>query len=354
MNQTLNGQTQQTVSNNPLGNSSKHEKILDSIHQKICSAFHAKFLRRKQFESESMRLADSWVEELKEYAKEYSRLLEQKDTSIIRRNKKEYCTQKGNEVRYFRNSGYQGNSHNTPTPEEIEKFEKEYDEKLISNDPDVVITLAEFIRIQINKNEETTNELNKEFWQFFNYKLYSDRFTRTSKQDLQLISSSPAKIVEQFNDYYLTKPYNKLLDIAESYLNDLGLSGFETFVVNVGNRNYYSGRAGWVTHEYDVINNNKRYQYSSNTKDEPGIKGEFINIFILQKKYLIKVSISQIQSEQTKFLIWKDCEKLTVKNEVEVHIAKHHGNETIIFDTRKDALNFQSKILEAKEGWKKQ
>lgn len=353
MNQTLNGQTQQTVSSNPLGNSSKHEKILDSIHQKICSAFQAKFLRKKQFESESNRLSESWVNELKEYAENHSRLLEQKDKSIIRLNKKEYCAQKANELSHFRNSGYLGNSHNTPTPEEIEKFEKEYDEKLISNHSDVVMSLTEFIRHQRNKIE-TSEDIDNEFWHFFNYKLYSDRFTRPSSQDFQLISHSPKKIIEQFNDHYLAQRYNRLLDSAESYLNDLGLSGFETFVVNVGNRSYNEGRAGWVTHQYDVINDNKRYQYSLNTKDELGIRDEFINIFILQKKYLIKVSISQSQTEQTKFLIWKDCEKLTVKNEVEVHIAKHHGNETIIFDTRKDALNFQSKILEAKEGWKRQ
>ena len=48
----------------------------------------------------------------------------------------------------------------------------------------------------------------------------------------------------------------------------------------------------------------------------------------------------------------KDFEKVSLKNDSEILIAKHHGNETIIFETKKDAKEFQEKVFEMKHKWK--
>ena len=71
---------------------------------------------------------------------------------------------------------------------------------------------------------------------------------------------------------------------------------------------------------------------------------------IFSKKHLIKLSITLNGVERTPYNIYRDCEKISLKNECEIVIVKHHGNETIIFDTRKEVLAFQLKLIEIREG----
>ena len=70
----------------------------------------------------------------------------------------------------------------------------------------------------------------------------------------------------------------------------------------------------------------------------------------MNKRHLLKISITIEETEQTPYIIYKDFEKVSLKNECEIFISKHHGNETIIFDSRSEALDFQRKVLELKEG----
>lgn len=94
----------------------------------------------------------------------------------------------------------------------------------------------------------------------------------------------------------------------------------------------------------------KTYSFSQSYKDEKLTDGEFINIFIFQTSYLIKISLTLDEVERTPFIIHRDCEKVSLKNECELVIIKHHGNETIIFDTKEEALYFQKKLIERREG----
>lgn len=144
----------------------------------------------------------------------------------------------------------------------------------------------------------------------------------------------------------------QLFKITENQISDIEFSGLESYTINIGERKCIAERSGWTTNNFQVINNGKTYTFSTSTKDENKIEGKFIHIFILQlnKRHLLKISITIEETEQTPYIIYKDFEKVSLKNECEILISKHHGNETIIFDSKKEGLDFQAKVLELKEG----
>ena len=158
--------------------------------------------------------------------------------------------------------------------------------------------------------------------------------------------------MEKFRQGYLSTELPKLLSITEKQISDIEFSGLESCIINIGERKYVTERSGWTTNNFQVLNNGKKYIFSISTKDESKIEGKFINIFVLQlnKRHLLKISITINETEQTPYIIYKDFEKVSLKNECEILISKHHGNETIIFDSKKEALDFQAKVLELKEG----
>jgi hypothetical protein len=51
----------------------------------------------------------------------------------------------------------------------------------------------------------------------------------------------------------------------------------------------------------------------SSSKDEKPIGGHFIHIFILHPKHLEKISVTIKEVEQTKYIIAKEIEKLSIK-----------------------------------------
>lgn len=192
------------------------------------------------------------------------------------------------------------------------------------------------------------------FWRYL-FSLARDNNYFLSEKHLNINESVSFKnraeeIIEKFREKYLLNEHLWLHTLAEKYLDDIDFTGLETFIVNVGSRSTRKEHSGWNTNNFNVINNDLDFGFSSSSKDAKPIKGHFIHIFILHQKHLEKISITVMEQEQTKFIISKDFEKLSIKNECEVHISKHHGNETIIFDSRKEALSFQNKILELKEG----
>jgi hypothetical protein len=156
-------------------------------------------------------------------------------------------------------------------------------------------------------------------------------------------------ILKAFREKYITNEHLAIHAFANKYLDDIEFTGFETYIVNVGKRYSKQEHSGWNSNSFSVINNGQNFHFKSSSKDEKPIDGHFIHIFILHPKHLEKISIAIKEVEQTKYIIAREIEKLSIKNECEVLISKHHGNETIIFDSRKEALNFQNKILEIKE-----
>ena len=208
------------------------------------------------------------------------------------------------------------------------------------------------IRPKSNNFKEKKIAIKHTFWKYFNDSL-SKSYDLSYRHYEDFIDSSrnfPEKIITNFRTYYLSSPYFKLYLIAEKNITDEKLTALDKVIINVGKQTIELASNGWKTSNFQVFNCKKTYSFSQSFKDEKLTEGEFINIFIFQTTYLIKISITSEEVERTPFIIHRDCEKVSLKNECELVIIKHHGNETIIFDTKEEALYFQKKLIERREG----
>lgn len=350
-----------------------NEQILKIIHKKFCEGFKTNFLPRKQFEKEFPEISDRLLKIIVELTKRHQELkhskIEEDFRQIVKFSKDEFILEQFNSNNN-RNYGY-GRPLNKYTidnllelqntrQDDFERFSGLYEKYFNSDDKRVVeLPLLEFIELVIsdqlyNENIDPNNEnksLDDSFWAYFldNYfdKDYAENYL---SYNINEIIDEPQNIIKKFTDSYLSNKFIKLLDKSEKHLADETISNFDTIIVNVGIRDFENGRAGWSTNLYKVINNGIVHSYSHSSKDEKNIKGEFINIFIHQKKHLLKISITLDEVERIPYIIYRDCEKISLKNESEIVIIKHHGNETLVFDERKEALAFQTKLIEIREG----
>ena len=242
---------------------------------------------------------------------------------------------------------------------EYEEYLNEYEQAIQAERPYFMVTLMEFFEkqyhIDITKTTYSCVAENKSleelFWDYFFFSYCKEAYNRQTTIDE--IRTSPQDIIQKFKDDYLSNKFTKLLDLAEKNLRDENISGFDTVIVNIGRKDFSTGNSGWKTSTFTVVNNFLEYKFTYSSKDEAHVRGEFINVFIHQKKHLIKISITSDGVERIPYIINKDCEKITLKNDCEIVIMKHHGNETIIFDDRQQARSFQTKLLEIREGaWK--
>jgi len=341
------------------------EKILNIIHKKLSDGFQTNFLSPNEFESLYSKHFSTLLDELNTLTKRYYKLKhsDNKDESseVIKIYKEDYIIKSFNNERrgYYSQDKYtiENLKELKETNEDSYNEYSEHYENFFSND-DVygdrcVVSFMTYIQTKVKENIsafEADEELsiNKLFW---NDLLNSIR-ARENKVEKDELINSPEKILEKFKINYLSKDFLQLLSITDKQINDIPLSGLESFIINIGERNYVTERSGWTTNNFQVLNNSNKYKFSTSTKDESKIEGKFITIFILQlnKRHLLKISVTIHETEQTPYIIYRDFEKVSLKNECEILISKHHGNETIIFDSKKEALEFQAKVLELKEG----
>lgn len=344
-----------------------NEKILNIIYKKLCDGFKINFVPRNQFETEISQISNKALELLTTLTKEYKELKysedKEKNSQIIKVSKDEYIINEFNS-RYNRYNSIKFDYRDleklkSSKGDEYQTSLNDYNDYFEKDDIDIVIPLLEFIEKYLSENfpkafeveNNETKSLEDLFWEFFAKKYFEKDYTGNYKiKNTQEILNSPENSIKEFSVNYLSNKFIKLLDIAEKNLIDETISGFDTIIVNVGTRHYESGRSGWATNSYKVLNNFIEYSFINSSKDEKRVEGEFINIFVHQKKHLIKINISLEEVERTPYIIYRDCEKISLKNECEIVIVKHHGNETIVFDSRKEALAFQAKLIEIREG----
>lgn len=339
------------------------DKILNLIHKKLCEGFNTTFLPRTQFEKEFAEQEDSLLESVNSLTKTYFQLIESENPEVVKITKGQYIIDQFN----FKNRNSSKYSIEDlevlkqKFKDDIEDHEDQYDRYIENGNKEYVTALISFINdrtaASASKNE-TKTELSIEslFWEHFHKNYLENRWGRMD--DTNKIINSADLIIKEFREQYLSNRYLNLLDLADKNISDENLSTFDEFIVNVGKRHYVNGHSGWSTSTFQIFNNGAEYNFSYSAKDEKRIQGDCINIFIFQSKYLIKVSVTLGEEEgapsidRTPYIIHKDCEKMTLKNDCELVIVKHHGNETIIFDTRKEALAFQTKLIEIREGRK--
>src|ERR1700752_1064967 len=342
------------------------EKILNTAYKKLCEGFKTNFLTREAFEKEISAISNSLLDTLVSLIKGYEKLKNSTNPSersgVVRISKDEYVLERFNSD-YFHNYSFASrNKYNidhllhlkSNNEEKYESYAADYEKSFERGDNKVVIPLIEFIASKFSSNDIETNitenqSIKKLFWGYFN-EAYLANYHWRNNRTIEELLNSPEMVIQNFKKHYLLNIYIQLLDLTEKYLNDETFSGFETYTVNVGKRHSDIERGGWRANEFQVLNKGEEYSFSHSSKDEKRIDGEFINIFIFSKKHLIKLSITLNGVERTPYIIYRDCEKISLKNECEIVIVKHHGNETIIFDTRKEVLAFQLNLIEIREG----
>jgi hypothetical protein len=344
------------------------KKILDNIYKKLTEAYKIQFIPLDDFEQQLAEKHDEFVTTIASYFQEYFKLMNspniEESSQIIKQSKEDYILERFNE-----DKAYYADKYKMEDLESL-KSEQSFHFDLFSKRYDVDSTIPNnryriFLKDYISKNviakypkiewQGLYDDLIVEniFYRYF-FSLVTDNNSLLQEdylsiQDGDSIQKRAQEILKAFRDKYILNEYIALHYIANQNLDDIEFTGFETYIVNVGSRSAKEERFGWTTNNFHVINNGLDFGFTSSSKDEKPVKGHFIHIFILHPKHLEKISITIKEQEQTKYTIAKEIEKLSIKNECEVLISKHHGNETIIFDSREEARSFQNKILEIKE-----
>jgi hypothetical protein len=354
------------------------DSVLTVIHRKLCEAFKTRFLPRKEFERELANHADQLLATLISLTREYFRLREANDQEVVKITKDDFILQQFNSYAYHGSPKYTAadlerlKAGAVWTNPNYQHHASTYESFLKEERSEVVVSLADYIKsktLHLLSESQTPNpapSVTELFWGYF-HKHYSGNHWRPPETAIEPqgrvtairpdwwwktpeIATDPQEVLDRFKFLSESNEYFELLDRAEQSIADVEAFGFELPVVNVGTMRYELSRSGWATTYYKVLDNDLIFHYTSSSKDEQVVEGDFVKIFIFQpaKKRLLKITISRQEVDQT-YLIDRDFEKVSLKNDREILITKHHGNETIIFESRKDAKAFQEKILEMKQ-----
>jgi len=333
------------------------DKILNSIHTKLCEGFKTNFYTKREFESQFQKNQESIREKLISLLDIYQELRESNNPEVVKITLQDFIIQEFN-----RKQGYYGHRYTKNDIESLkasqkvqfEAYEAVYLKKMQCDNNYIVTSVIDFI---LNKTDDLTvlkegqSELSIPymFWNFV-HETFQKVEESMKHYFAAILIQDPEFIIKSFKENYPINPYLKLFDLTEQLLSDETFSIFDSFIVNVGTVSYESGRSGWGTFIYRIANGNKRHSFSISLKDEKPIEGPFIHIFIIRPKFLVKFCITSEHTEVNRYIIHRDCEKVSVKNDCELVISKHHGNETIILDSRKEAFALQTKFLELREG----
>lgn len=335
------------------------DKIESEIYNKLCEGFNCVFFTFNQFEIEYEKYYLSITTEVINLFQNYNNLKTSKNkeesSQVVKIFIDDFIIQSFNEdCKYdFGHVDYTLKSLNwlkLNKVYEYDRYVKSYDTYFNDNHPSVVKSFNAFIKEKKSAilAETEINELSFEklFWNYFvkNFRVYN--------YNINAIEKNINNFFIDFRKVYLDNDILKIYEKAINQIKDIEITNYDSFVVNVGRRNYREGNSGWIINNFEVYNNKKEYEFSNSTKDESRLNGIFINLFLLQlnKKHLLKISVTLKETEQTPFIIWKDFEKISLKNDCEIFISKHHGNESIIFDSKIEAIKFQEKVIEIKEG----
>jgi hypothetical protein len=333
------------------------DKILNSIHTKLSEGFKTNFYTKSEFESQFKKNQESIREKLTSLLDIYQDLRASDNPEVVKITLQDFIIQEFNRRQGYYGPHYTKNdikSLKASKEYQFEAYEADYLKKIQCDNNYIVTSVIDFI---LNKTDDLTvlqegqSELSISymFWTFVHEKF--QKVEESIKHNIAaILIQDPELIIESFKENYSSNPYLKLFDRTEQLLSDEPLSLFDSFIVNVGTVSYELGRSGWGTFIYQIENGKKRHSFSISLKDEKPMNGTFIHIFIIRPKFLIKFCITSEYTEVNRYIIHRDCEKVSVKNDCELVISKHHGNETIILDSRKEAFALQTKFLELREG----
>lgn len=152
----------------------------------------------------------------------------------------------------------------------------------------------------------------------------------------------PVKILKHLKDYLRKENLNELLDV----------------VVNFGKRHESQQARGHSYHTnyqyvdgYKVFENQKLYEFTKKS-DCKSINVGYLDIFLLSKKYFVKLSIGAEGVIQRVHQIWKrDVKKIDIYQSVMVEIYFHgyYDPEILVLESYDKALELQRKLMDLRE-----
>jgi hypothetical protein len=172
-------------------------------------------------------------------------------------------------------------------------------------------------------------------------------FTEQSIKEFYLNSRFTAYRLDNLKStYYETQgKYMLLVEKTAGCLAMESIKPFSKWVLNIGERSYRRSQYK-LQNDFTLANKNKSYKYV-NKNDCKEISDVFVNIFFINGNELLKISIgSEKMLQRTVYLISKDIQRVDIfdGNIVELHMHKHFDPEVILFEKDDDAYVFQSAI----------
>ena len=333
------------------------EKIIDIAFKKLCEVFKVTFIPRSVFEAELKSCSHELLAKLQSFVDGYLQACKSESRTIVQITKNQYVEDCFNQRFGWLKYSFKDAPILKKEPN-YDRYVSDYEDHLVNGDK-VVIPIFYIIRDEIkdwlttDSTEKTVTEL---FWQYFYALVYEDKILKDDGYTIEQLDhkgflESPELALDKFKKHYLSNEYLMVHHRMEMAIKDIKFPIFE-FVVNVGTRKSEMDRSGWVNNSFEVTNQGNTYSYTTSAKDEGRINGPFVDVYIAQyeKRRLNKISAYSTETFETSYLMYRDLEKITIKNNCQVMISKHHGNETIIFDSKEEADRFQEKVMDIREG----
>ncbi len=337
-------------------------KILKTVHEKLCEEFKVNFLPSKQFEQGLSAASQTLKETLQSLALTYQQLKNSGDKSLVKVSKEEYIVKQFNLGYSHSHLFNRGQKKYTIDNLEELKSNNHYDYKDYSDsydkyfsewDTDIVISLIEFIKSKTSEWKENNSDFSTKnlFWGFFHTSYLENklRFSEEYTIENEEIINSPEKIIQRFREHYLSNEILKLYDRVEECLHDSNDTMIDKYYVNVGERKVEGDSRDRIKNTFTVFNKGQKipFHYSSNYAYK--VEGKFVNIFILKRDNLISISVNlQNHNTRIQYNIRRDFEKIIMVNGFRIDILKHYDPETIVFDTKEQAREFHDTIYKIK------
>lgn len=163
----------------------------------------------------------------------------------------------------------------------------------------------------------------------------------------QYSKTAPVKILERLQDYLKKENLNDLVEVIFNF----GKRNKDSQLRGMSN-SYVSSNAQYqFVDGYTVFENEKTYTFTKKS-DCKGIEADYLDAFILSRKYFIKLSIGEEGVIQRVHQIWKrDVKKIDIYQSVMVEIYFHgyYDPEILVLESYEKALDLQRKLIDLRE-----
>ena len=308
------------------------EKIIETISQKIAQAFE-EFIPHSTYQPE----LDDFEKIIKNSYWEYKALLNQQGELVTNIKREEYILrqiQTDYWHEYQKKDPIEALQNKYPEAykDMCDRYNRCFEEGRYFNSP-VVVTFMEFLlkyKVEDYEDNMLIQEILKYDFRIQQHGIISDE---------EVILQARQNVEQKYKEYWDT------IENATRIISKITLSGLEEYYVNVGHRSY-SGSGRQLVNKIIFYENGEQYPFTF-YNDTEAIQGIFVNLYILSKKDIRKVSINDKgRIEDLTITIFKDVQQVRVKgnNIVEIQRHKHFNPEIIICKDEDEAFIIKDTI----------